>query len=704
MNVAAAVLAPQVCTATVDPDASVLPPAITAGHPNPVPRFGDDVWDVAPFVPRTTRSTRIDFTTFDDAGQARTAKEYLYSRIHRAIAANQLSGTTRPMKITGLCKEFWEVRVILRDLAAAGAPDLARVTRQHLDRVLTTWKRRPDTAAGLVGVVKHLAAHGPFLTDRLTITPWPGRGANLVAGRRTPRENTTPRIPEHIIGPLIKAAVFYVETAARDLLAARDEIAALQAARRHIRYQPGQVKAALETFISRRREQGRGIPAVPREAVGSYPDAPVLNGIPQAPNAEVIGLLSGVGSTWYHRDLLHHAGTELGYEQGGLDTDMSTWPDTGRPWRARLDPWSLKTELFHLRTAAWITIAYLSGMRDVEIRELARDCAFTEPGADGRTRHKIRGRVFKDRRLAGDEAQWVVLDVVHRAVDVLLAVNDDPTHLFGRSYGDRGHALLGNMQTRLARYSAHVDSLFTNHSHELIPDDSREPDKTTWPLTTGQFRRTLAWHIAHQPFGVVAGARQYKHAHIAVFEGYAGTSTSGFAAEVAAEQVIAQLDYVEDLYRDWLHDNRSGGGANAGINAEFERIRHELADLPGTIADPARLRTMLDHLSTTVHPGVLGDCFYRPETALCTKQAKPPGKPLPMLNTCLSCPNARRSSIHLPRLEQARDQARQIIDHASSRPTPPLQHAALTGHLHQLDQLIGQITNNTTEKHDDDQH
>ncbi|MFI7349399.1 hypothetical protein ACIBSR_24515 [Streptomyces sp. NPDC049936] len=40
---------------------------------------------------------------------------------------------------------------------------------------------------------------------------------------------------------------------------------------------------------------------------------------------------------------------------------------------------------------------------------------------------------------------------------------------------------------------------------------------------TQQFRRTLAWHIAHQPFDVVAGARQYQHAEAALFEGYAGT-------------------------------------------------------------------------------------------------------------------------------------------------------------------------------------
>ena len=107
---------------------------------------------------------------------------------------------------------------------------------------------------------------------------------------------------------------------------------------------------------------------------------------------------------------------------------------------------------------------------------------------------------------------------------------------------------------------------------------------------------------------------------------------------------------------------------------------------------------MLRHLAVTLHPGVLGDCFYQPGTALCAKQARPPAgtKPLPMLNTCLTCPNARRSSVHLPRLEQARDQARQIIDDCPG-PLPPLQQAALTGHLSQLGQLISQITSNDPE-------
>ncbi|MER0485083.1 hypothetical protein ABR737_43330 [Streptomyces sp. Edi2] len=57
---------------------------------------------------------------------------------------------------------------------------------------------------------------------------------------------------------------------------------------------------------------------------------------------------------------------------------------------------------------------------------------------------------------------------------------------------------------------------------------------------TSVFRRTLAWFIARRPGGAVAGAVQYRHHSIQMFEGYAGTSTSGFRAEVESEQALAR--------------------------------------------------------------------------------------------------------------------------------------------------------------------
>ncbi|MFE2050971.1 hypothetical protein ACFXAS_21000 [Streptomyces sp. NPDC059459] len=198
----------------------------------------------------------------------------------------------------------------------------------------------------------------------------------------------------------------------------------------------------------------------------------------------------------------------------------------------------------------------------------------------------------------------------------------------------------------------------------------------------------FAWHIAHQPFGVVAGARQYQHAELALFEGYAGTSASGFAAEVAAERAIAQLDYVEDLYRDWNDGHRTSGGAAGRVNAEFARIRRELGDLPGIVASTARLRTMLQHLTKTLH-GILNDCFYQSSSALCAMRAQHTGRPLPLLTMCLTCPNARRSSIHLPRMTTARAQAQRPLDAPTG--LSRLQTAALTTHIAELDHVIAEL-------------
>lgn len=94
------------------------------------------------------------------------------------------------------------------------------------------------------------------------------------------------------------------------------------------------------------------------------------DGVIQHANYRTVGLLAGVvdGTCKRHRRLLAEAGERLGFEIGGLNTAISTWPATGVLWRPRFDPVSLFEEVYHLRTAAWIVIAYLSGMRDAEKR------------------------------------------------------------------------------------------------------------------------------------------------------------------------------------------------------------------------------------------------------------------------------------------------------------------------------------------------
>ncbi|MFI2765680.1 hypothetical protein ACH5A3_43970 [Streptomyces echinatus] len=230
--------------------------------------------------------------------------------------------------------------------------------------------------------------------------------------------------------------------------------------------------------------------------------------------------------------------TELGYQVGGLRTALSSWPGSGRPWRPGLGPLELATEPVQMRTACWIVIAYLSGMRDAEVGELAPDCAFTANGSDGRIRHKLRGRVLKGRKLTGEEAEWVVLDVVHQAVALLASVNDDPTHLFAhKGMTSNSLVLWGSVNRRLNDFRDHLNELFSTpgtpyvplHTAAPAPDndtpsqeepegEEEEEEPVPWRLSTRQFRRTLAWHIAHQPFGLVAGARQCQHAELALLK------------------------------------------------------------------------------------------------------------------------------------------------------------------------------------------
>ncbi|SEG94282.1 hypothetical protein SAMN04489712_14511 [Thermomonospora echinospora] len=663
------------------------------------PRFDDDIWVLRPLLRRTIIAPDLDFTPITDPVMRLAAKQYLQSRLRRGLPTSRRSGRgARPLQLTSAQAELTMFRHMLAELRSVGVERLVTTRQHHLDELLARWKRTLSSSAVAcrVRLLQNLAVHGEFMTaDRLEFLPWAGRPAAQVAGHRRGEENTTPRIPEEVMAPLLRAALFYVTTASVDLAAAQAELEGLRA---RVAARPplvsGEGKQALVDFIAARRAAGRGLPALPA-ANGRLGRVRQVDGVLQAPNVSLITLLCGLRAPLWqgHRRLLHDAGAELGYEPGGLATVMSPWPDTGAPWRPSLDGWHLNEEVQQLRTACWIVIAYLSGMRDVEVRELAPDCAFTTVAADGRLRHKLRGKVFKGRGLTGDHTEWVVLEQVHQAVAVARTLHTDPTHLFGRRHGD-SHRVLSDMPQRLENFCAHLEHLFGRPDQPYLPRDGDAP----WRFTTPQFRRTLAWHIAHQPFGVVAGARQYKHTKIAVFEGYAGTSASGFAAEVAAEEAVARLDYVQDLYRDWNAGGRAGGGAAARIGAEFERIRAELGDLPGVVADEARLRVMLRHLTKTLHPGVLNDCFFNAATAVCVKRATALGRPVPAHTMCLRCPNARRSAVHLPRLIAARDQAQRLQDQAAlSDSLPPLQQAALTTHVADLDAAIGQITSTPPE-------
>src|SRR3546814_2298608 len=65
---------------------------------------------------------------------------------------------------------------------------------------------------------------------------------------------------------------------------------------------------------------------------------------------------------------------------------------------------------------------------------------------------------------------------------------------------------------QLNAFRDHLNTVFGSPDGPVIPPG---PDGKPWRITTRQFRRTIAWHIANRPFGTIAGMIQYKHASVA---------------------------------------------------------------------------------------------------------------------------------------------------------------------------------------------
>ncbi|WP_291162413.1 hypothetical protein [Ensifer sp. SSB1] len=124
---------------------------------------------------------------------------------------------------------------------------------------------------------------------------------------------------------------------------------------------------------------------------------------------------------------------------------------------------------------------------------------------------------------------------------------------------------------------------------------------------------------ANRPFGTIAGMSQYKHASVATFEGYAGSSA--FRAEVENQRALGQLDDMLAYFEERQTGSPLSGPAAPRISNALDTAAAELAPPPAMIADRARLRTMLASLARTLHVGVFADCFFDPGTAICLKQA-----------------------------------------------------------------------------------
>ncbi|HAO41474.1 MAG: integrase [Afipia sp.] len=683
-------------------------------------RYGDASWDLGPAVFRENARrchVTVHFASVEDIGTREAIREFLYVRLNV-----DLPGYRKKLPPACVRQIFNRARRFFEFVhGELGAVDLSRVDQQLLDlyarHLQTDRSRRPVIVGQLLEVPVDLHAYRHHLPSRgLSFQPWSGQAPARVAGCRHVRENRTPRMPEEVIAPLLAWSIRYVTEFAPDIFAAREELDRLEAHCAKLvrsdqvldrKQRRGRQRRRLSDYFERRRREERGVPIWGTAHNGTVLRHPETGDVSPPVNSHLLHLHIGIDARAESRmhiqlasgapDLIDAAIRQLGVETGGMDTCISLLPETGLPWRPRFDAKTLAQEERMLQSAAYILCAYLTGMRDCEVQAMQRGCLAISRSEDGLImRHRVRSVAYKGKSSHGEAADWVTIEPVAKAIGVLERLSFQAASARGLTTlwpvlaaksVCKDH-LSAEIVRQLNLYRDHLNELFGTINEPVIPNSS---EGKPWRITTRQFRRTIAWHIANRPFGTIAGMIQYKHASVAAFEGYAGSSKSGFRAEVENQRALGQLDDLLVYFDERQVGSTLSGPAAPRISKALDAAAVELSPLPVIIADRARLRTMLASLARTLHVGVLADCFFDPGTALCLKQATNADNnkmPLTVLCQPTRCPNACITARHRPAWARSADEARAVL---KEKRLSSLQRSALQQDLARIEAVLDDI-------------
>ncbi len=675
-------------------------------------RFNDDKWDLGPAIFReNTRQsdTRVDFTLIGDPMIVAAMRDYLYVRLNVDLPGyKRRASAVSARRLFRFAANFFG---FVKN--ECGICDLHHVDQAPLDRYARSLRvgRRPIIVTQWLGIIFDLYAFRKHLSvAKLSFEPWQGRTPAEVAGHRfVVEENRTPRIPETIIGPLLAWSLKYVMVFAPDILAARKEHRELEERHRRWTAEDALVprnerrahrRSRLIAYLDDRRAQGRGIPAW---SVRIGPKRLSLGVDLGTINWNLLYLHCAADQNIRRRsrgyadgdiaNLVKAAIREIGIEVGGMDTSLSLDPDTGQPWRPRFDVVALEREERMLQAACYVVCAYLTGMRDSEVQAMRPGCLSVTRSEDGLIdRYRVRSVAYKSKGVRGEKADWITIAPVSKAISVLEQLTPVSELREAKTLWPilhvpkaRKHTLSTDIVTRLNQFRDHLNERFGGEETRIIPAG---PDGRPWRLTTRQFRRTIAWHIANRPFGTIAGMIQYKHVSVAAFEGYAGSSKSGFRAEVENERRLGQMDDILTYFDERQLGAGLSGPAAVRIGRSLDGVATDLQPLPGMVADRGRLRVMLADTARTLHVGVLADCFFDP-TAVCLRHTTG-SQAAPLISLCepSRCPNACITTRHRPGWAGAAENAKSVL---KEKRLTELQRLAVREDLRRIETILSEI-------------
>lgn len=648
-------------------------------------RFSDDVWDLSPAQLQKHELHQVLNFGLVPGLCRNTAKELCYAMLSGTVPP----GERRPA-IASIRTEFTQYARFLHWAAGREAlpGSLTGADLEDYQRFLTASLASPGlrvqarTAVRKFWLWRDSMPSGGLRFDPLHLDGW--STPQVRAG-----ENATSRIPEEVLGPLFAWAMRFIDDFSADILAADRHWR--RPAPPAVPRSGGNCTDRLQSWLDDRITAGRPLPA--------------WRGRPSA-TAIAAGTRLDRHSVKYRWHLVEEAAAITGIAPQAISDQPVLGRLDGRPWTeavladpAERDSLAILARL--LQDACYIALAFLSGARDSEIKHLQRDCLTVERDADGTPcRWKMRSLAFKgENDPAGVPATWSIGEPAARAITVLEQLQPPETRdLFAHLQHGPGSRAASNQvlsssatNDRLNAFASWVNDYCERHGRaDGIPPVGEQ----TWHLATRQFRRTLAWFIARRPGGVIAGALAYRHHYVQVFEGYAGTSESGFRAEVESEQALARGQSLMAAVEAHQHTQFAGPAADEAAR-RLEQLGERAGFQGKVVLDDRRLRRLMARHDPAVYPGEYVTCVHDHSKALCEKARSRRGEGLPDHGGCkpLACRNVALSPDNIAAWNREIDKIAERL--AARPPLPPLLRRRLEDRRAEITAFLGRASADT---------
>lgn len=647
-------------------------------HGTPRPVFNDDRWDFTDVVGLPVQMAlcrrRFDFTTITDPRWRLVAKELILALLapnHDAVVPLPRAYRT-PLHLSSCYSRLYEAGKFFGWLDQRGITALTELDTHLCEEYLAFRRYVIDAGGVIVGEqspgVRRAAAQmiidlvdyrDLFTADRVAadLRPWGGATASAVAEMPSGRHgNKTPAVPGEVLQPMLAAALHLVQILGPHVVELNEQIRKFDGAwatgAPGLRHGSAGMVSAITLVLTDHRATGTPLPMLEKHDVNrrltagwdaNDPLLPVSTGI----LARQAGYVQFWGK-WMPTlrkpliDTLNTVGVEKILGRNAAEVPTADGASV-LPWTLPLHRSEAAALVGIARTAAIVVLAGASGMRASELMELRVGCRRVEEAIPGLKRYRIASKIIKGQGLGGTDDEWVVIEPVHRAIELIEQLHDDPRD---------GVLLLSrfSFRVRYLWFRAWVNSP-AGARLGLVPI----PEE---PVSLRMFRRTVALEMAYRPGGVLAAKLHLKHIAAATTEGYAarpGGAQAELLAEVNKLEADHKLKLVLAEFRNYQHGILPAGPGARSLTEFFATIdtdpNTKAAAAPKIQRNDRDILNLLSKRATTLHVGAANYCWFTdPSRALCLKLAGTPTADRPMIGMCDSarCPQATHHQHHRP--------------------------------------------------------